>query len=345
MATIIDVAKRASVSLKTVSRVINGEGHVSDATRSAVMAAIEALGYVPSNAARSMRSQRSRLIGIITGAISHAQPTGSVGLPDIFVVKGAQAELERQGIIPLIADTGSDPTRTARIFRTLLEHRVDGIIYVAEYHQKVTLPVLIADTPLVLANCFDDAGHHAIVPDDEAGERALVEGLIVRGHRRIAMLTLPASVVAQPLRLSGYRAALAGAGIAFDPALVAVATGTDREREFSQLPSALAQVLALPEPPTALCCANDKMAMRVYALLAERGISIPGGISVVGFDDYRVICEQLQPSLSSASLAYEMIGAKAAEVILKMPRNNPPQGVVDRLIGPVVWRESVRALN
>ena len=344
MATIVDVAKRASVSLKTVSRVINGEGHVRDATRSAVQAAIDELGYVPSNAARSMRSQRSRLIGIVTGAISHSQPTGSVGLPDIFVVKGAQTVLERQGIIPLIADTGSDPVRTARIFRTLLEHRVDGIIYVAEYHQKVVLPSLAVDTPLVLANCFDDAGHYAIVPDDEAGERTLVEGLIARGHRRIGMLTLPEHVPAQPLRLNGYRSALDAADIAFDPALVEIGTSSDREHEFAPLEDALGRLLALPDPPTAICCANDKMAMRIFALLADRGISVPGDLSVVGFDDYRVISEQLQPPLSSAGLAYEEIGARAAQVLLDLPRGRATPGIVERLAGPVVWRGSVQPL-
>ncbi len=344
MATIIDVAKRAGVSLKTVSRVINGEGHVSEATRASVAAAIDALGYVPSNAARSMRSQRSRLIGIVTGAISHTQPTGSVGLPDIFVVKGAQAELERQGIIPLIADTGSDEARTGRIFRTLLEHRVDGIIYIAEYHQRVALPALSGTTPLVLANCFDDAGHHAVVPDDEAGERGLVEGLIARGHRRIGLLTLPESVVAQPLRLEGYRKALAAAGVPFDQALVEIGTSSDRNSEFGPLTAALDRLLALPDRPTALCCANDKMAMRVFALLADRGIAVPSDLSVVGFDDFRVISEQLRPSLSSAGLAYEEIGARAAQVLLSMRADAAQPGIVERLAGPVVWRESVRSL-
>lgn len=343
MATIIDVARRAGVSLKTVSRVINGEANVRVETRDSVREAIDQLGYVPSNAARSMRSQRSRLIGIVTGAISQTRPSGSVGLPDIFVVQGAQAELARRGIIPLIADTGCRPDAVPEIFRTLLEHRVEGIIYVAEYHQKVALPAVAARTPIVLANCFDDAGHHAVVPDDEHGEFALVAGLVDRGHRRIALLTLPETVAAYPLRLAGYRAALQSSGIPLDPALVRVATSADREHELDGLGDILDDLFNRAEPPTALCCANDKMAMRVYSLLSERGLSVPQDVSVVGYDDYRVISEQLRPSLSSVSLAYEEIGVRAARALLDAIRGHPPTTRIERVQGPIAWRGSVRS--
>lgn len=111
------------------------------------------------------------------------------------------------------------------------------------------------------------------------------------------------------------------------------------------LPDALNRLLKLPQRPTAICCANDKMAMRVYGLLADRGLSIPKDISVVGYDDYRVISEQLRPSLSSASLAYEQIGAAAALALLALASQPGSVPALQRVQGPIVWRDSVRSLS
>ena len=107
MATIYDVAALAKVSAKTVSRVLNGDAPVSRETREAIEAAIAELGFVPSNAARMMRSQRSGLIGLITGAISMSpEPTQPAGLPELFIVQGIQRALEPSGMTVMIADTG-----------------------------------------------------------------------------------------------------------------------------------------------------------------------------------------------------------------------------------------------
>ncbi len=206
------------------------------------------------------------------------------------------------------------------------------------------MPGIAVRTPIVLANCFDEQGHHAVVPDDEYGEFALVAGLLARDHRRIALLTLPETVSAHPLRLAGYKTALQGAGIPLNPALVRVATSADREDELDGLGDILDGIFDRAEPPTALCCANDKMAMRVYSLLSERGLSVPDDVSVVGYDDYRVISEQLRPSLTSVSLAYEEIGVRAALALLDAIRGHPPTTGIERVRGSIAWRGSVRSL-
>ncbi|MEY4696535.1 MAG: hypothetical protein RIT14_963, partial [Pseudomonadota bacterium] len=165
MSTIYDVARRAGVSPKTVSRVLNGDGPVGDKTREAVEAAMQALGYVRSNAARMMRAQKSGIIGLITGAIStRNQSTLQQGLPDLFIVQGIQRALEPSGMTLMIADTGGRKERVPKLIDTFLSHRVEGLIYVAEYHQDVTLPKLAEDTPLVLANGFDSHGTPAVLP-------------------------------------------------------------------------------------------------------------------------------------------------------------------------------------
>lgn len=346
MATIYDVAKAAGVSPKTVSRVLNGDAPVNARTRDAVNAAMAELDYVPSKAARSMRSRKSGLVGLITGAISMApgrdEPSG---LPDIFIVQGAQRVFAENGKTLMIADTGGDAGRVPELVQTFLEHRVEGLIYVAEFHQKVHLPRSLAGRAVVLANCYDGAGTPAVVPEDEGDQYEVVKGLVARGHRRIGFLTLPAGYTAQELRLKGYRRALEEAGIGYDERLVAVGAQADAAHEYDLLPQALDTVLSGGEHPTALCCANDKMAMRVYALLRGRGLDIPGDVSVVGYDDYRIITEHMHPALTSVDLPYGAMGARAAERLLRLlsgAEQPKAEAAVQRVSGPVAWRDSVR---
>lgn len=346
MATIYDVARLAGVSPKTVSRVLNGDAPVKEKTRDAVTAAMTTLSYVPSSAARSMRSQKSGLVGMITGAISMSpMALEAAGLPDIYIVQGAQRVFAENGKTLLISDTGGKAENIPALVQTFLEHRVEGLIYVAEYHQEISLPGDVRGTHLVLANCFDAVGTPAILPDDEGGQFELVEGLIKKGHRRIGFLTLPERQAARPLRTAGYRRALTQNGIAYDEDLVVAGALSDAQHEYDLLWDALDRLLRLKDGPTVICCANDKMTMRVYTLLRERGISIPNDISVAGYDDYRIITQQLHPTLTSVDLSYGAIGARAAEKLLRLisgttKPNEPSRELVS---GPVAWRESVMA--
>ncbi|MCO0638161.1 LacI family transcriptional regulator, partial [Lutimaribacter sp. EGI FJ00014] len=199
-------------------------------------AAIRELGYVPSKAARMMRSNKSGLIGLITGAISNSpEPAEPRGLPDLLIVQGIQKVIADSGKTLMIADTGGLPDRVSHLVQTFLEHRAEGLIYVADYHQQVTLPPLPGGCPLVLANCFDSTGHPAIVPDDRAGQRDIVRKLIESGHRRIGFLTLDRTMVATGLRYQGYRDALAECGILYDDQLVAMAVEIGSESDNTLL--------------------------------------------------------------------------------------------------------------
>ena len=345
MATIYDVAREAGVSPKTVSRVLNGDAPVNAQTREAVEATIARLAYVPSNAARTMRSQKSGLIGMITGAISMSpSPSEPVGLPDIYIVQSVQRVVAETGRTLLISDTGGRPERVPALLQTFLQHRVEGLVYIADYHREVHLPGGLRNTPIVLVNCFDNAGTPAIVPDDEGGQHALVSGLIARGLCRIGYLTLPEAHVARGLRIAGYRRALAEAGIAYDPDLVVTAALADPVHEFDYLWDALDRLLSLTPRPDVICCANDKMAMRVATLLRERGLRVPEDIALAGYDDYRIICEHMHPALTSVELPYTAMGLRAAEKLLRLVDGAPkPNEAVRELVsGPVVWRNSVR---
>ena len=344
MATIYDVAKAAGVSAKTVSRVLNSDGPVGRETREAVEAAMSALGYVPSNAARMMRSQKSGLIGLITGAISTAKEliTRPAGLPDLFILQGIQQVISQSGMTLMIADTDGRPDRVAPLISTFLQHRVEGLIYIAEYHQRVELPRLPLGTPMVLANCFDDIDTPSILPDDERGQHDLVARIAAAGHRRIAYLTLRSGISATTLRLQGYRAALVAAGIAYDPALVQDCGLEENEGETQLLWDAIDRMLRLPDPPTAFCCGNDKMALKVYGILRSRGLKLPEEISVAGYDNYRVIAETLYPPLTTVELPYAAMGVRTAQRLLAMISGESRQEKGPTLVsGPVYWRGSV----
>lgn len=344
MATIYDVAAYAGVSPKTVSRVINGDAPVSDKTRSKVETAIAALGYIPSSAARIMRSHRSGLVGLITGAISRTgENTGGHGIPDMFLIKGIQQQIRAQGKILMIADIDNKPGQPGQmepLIRTFMEHRAEGILYVAGFHQEVLLQEVPNRCPMVLVNCFDSAGTPAVLPDDEAGQYGLVRRIIQSGHKRIAYVTLQPGVEATRLRLAGYRRALADADIVFDPDLVQ--TGyPDFSNDSGSLISAILKLLSLPLPPTVICCGNDEMAVRVYGILRTRGVRVPEQVSVAGYDNHSAIAETLFPPLTSTELPYLRMGAMAADLLFRHIEH--PAGAVRpvKVVGETIWRQSV----
>jgi ribose operon repressor, lacI family len=344
MATIYDVAAYAGVSPKTVSRVINGDAPVSDKTRSKVETAIAALGYIPSSAARIMRSHRSGLVGLITGAISRTgENTGGHGIPDMFLIKGIQQQIRAQGKILMIADIDNKPGQPGQmepLIRTFMEHRAEGILYVAGFHQEVLLPEVPNRCPMVLVNCFDLAGTPSVLPDDEAGQYGLVRRIIQSGHKRIAYVTLQPGVEATRLRLAGYRRALADADIVFDPDLVQ--TGyPDFSNDSGSLISAILKLLSLTLPPTVICCGNDEMAVRVYGILRTRGVRVPEQVSVAGYDNHSAIAETLFPPLTSTELPYLRMGAMAADLLFQYIEH--PTGSVQsvKVVGETIWRQSV----
>jgi len=347
LATIYDVAKLASVAPKTVARALNGDGPVKKETRERIAEAVRIVGYVPSQAARSMRSNKSGLVGLITGAISGTPDDfASMGLPDIYIVQGVQRALTESDLTLLISDTGGRLDRAPALLRTFQEHRVEGLIYVAPHHQKVALPDTLGALPVVLVNCFDDAGTAAVVPDDEAGQYTLVAKLIAFGHRRIAYLTLKQDMVAHKLRLTGYKRALRAAGIAYDPALVTLGEG-EGERETSVLADGIGHLFALKHRPSVLCCGNDRLALKVYGMLRSRGCRVPDDVGVAGYDDHQMISKTLFPPLTTAELPYAAMGARAAEVLLGLIKGNKRESasLAIKVGGAVKWRQSVLSLE
>jgi LacI family transcriptional regulator len=129
--------------------------------------------------------------------------TRPAGLPDLFILQGIKQVISQSGMTLMIADTDGWPDRVAPLIQTFLQHHVEGLIHIADYHRRVALPKPPQGTPMVLANCFDTAGTLSILPDDERGQHALTARILAAGHQRIVTLTLRATVVATPLRIAG----------------------------------------------------------------------------------------------------------------------------------------------
>ncbi len=340
MATIHDVARLAKVSIKTVSRVLNGEDTVRPSTRSIVEQAIRELEYTPHVGARSMRSKRSGLVAMITGEISSADWVPyKGGLTAIPIIHGAQQTFRTAGKTLLIAATHGDPDDVAELFRTFHAHRVEGLVFSTGYHREVAFGFDFP-FPTVLVNCFDRTGTPAIVPDDELAQRKVVEDMVRAGHRSIGMIGLPAAIVAGRLRRKAFLEVATDAGLPKSAVHFAEGSRIDGERETSVLTSAISEILEASNPPTALCFGNDLMAMRAIQEFDRMGLKIGRDIAVWGYDNDLAICESVLPRLSTVSLPYYEMGVAAADMLMSVIGSGPAPASRTRICGELVVRES-----
>ncbi|MDR3211151.1 MAG: LacI family DNA-binding transcriptional regulator [Planctomycetota bacterium] len=330
-----DVAKVAGVSFKTVSRVLNNDKAVSEELRTRVAAAIRTTGYVPNAGARAMRSGKSGVVGFLSDVIATT--------PYSFeIVHGVQDALAECGLSMLMGNTGGNPEQEARQVNLFLQSRVDGIIFASMFHKEVELPEIPPGIATVTVNCFDRAGAlSAVVPDDEQIGRTAAEYLIGKGHRRIAYLTLTKNIIATKLRTCGFMQAVKAAGL--PAAGVSVRPSrriTSKGDEISLAGKMICELFDAPGEPTAILAANDPEAMPIMASLRRLGLSIPGDVSVLGIDDYRLICERMDPPLTSIGLPYYEMGRRAVELLLQ-PEEPGRDVRIERIPGPLVERESV----
>lgn len=302
-----DVARRAGVSQTTVSFVINDVpwANIPDETRQRIWDAVKELGWRPNAMARALSQQRSHTIGFISDEIATSSHAGAI-------IQGAQDAAWANEKMLLVINTGGDQRLEQRAVEMMLERQVESLIYATMYHHPVVLPFNERDVPLVLLDCFvGDRSIPSVVPDEVQGGYIAVAALIARGHRRIGFINNIDPIPATSGRLEGYRQALTAAGIPFDPALVRVdmSTGAGGRR-------CAAELLALPERPTALFCFNDVMALGVYDAIKTQGLRIPEDIAVVGFDNLAVIAEHLHPTLSTVKLPHYEMGEWAVHYLL-----------------------------
>ncbi|WP_181421947.1 LacI family DNA-binding transcriptional regulator [Halomonas sp. LBP4] len=317
MVSIKDVARLAGTSFKTVSRVINDDPAVREETRGKVLKAIGELGYRPNSAARTMRSQRSGVIGFISDRVTTQPHAGDI-------LRGAQQVADAHDKVLMVVNIDRDAgfCHRQRALDMLLERRVEGLLYACDYHREVELPREMGMVPSVLANGFAPGGKvPTFLPDEQRAAREATRLLLDQGHRRIAYLGLNPRLAAAALRLAGYRQVLEEAGIGVDEALIQPAlVGAPDGDERSTVEGAIDALLASSPRPTAILCGQDSTAMQLYLALACRGLCVGRDLAVASFDDQRPISTFLTPGLTTMRLPHLEMGQQAMHCLLAGPQ-------------------------
>jgi LacI family transcriptional regulator len=327
-ATIHDVAARAGVSVATVSRVLNGKELVREETSRHVRAAAKSLRYVPNVAARSLSIRRSQTIGIV--------------LPDVHgeffseVIRGIDLAARAEGYHILVSGSHSDPAQMLDVVETM-RGRVDGLVVMAPDVTLAPLDDLRGRVPVVLLNSAAANGD-AITIDNYGGARAMMRHLHGLGHTRIAFVRGPQHNADARERLRGFRHAMRGMAA---PSLRALESAGDFTEESGF--AAGRRMAGSTPPPTAVFAANDSMAVGVLASLAAAGVSVPGEMSVVGFDDIP-IARYVSPALTTMRVDIAEMGRCAFALLLEAIGNpvvHAPRH--DRIATTLVVRKSCGA--
>jgi LacI family transcriptional regulator len=297
--TMSDVARAAGVSTATVSRVLNGHYGVSDRTVRHVRETIAELGYESSLVATSLRRGRTHVLGLVTHRFESYTAE---------VLKGVMSALQGSGY-DLIIYANSDVYGTdshgweQRHLNRLSGTLTDGCILVTPWS------AVRSDTPVVAIDPVLESTIPSVTADNLTGATAAVEYLIGLGHRRIGFVAGRSSLAAASAREEGYRRALAGAGIAVDPSLI----GRGDFHPETAVPLARA-LLDSPDRPTAIFAASDGMALKVLDVARERGLGVPGDLSIVGFDNVPESA-LAHPALTTVDQSMYQLGREAARLL------------------------------
>lgn len=299
-----DVAKKAGVSISTVSRVINQSKPVRPKTRDRVMDAIDELAYRPNAIARSLKVKHTQSIGIMVPDIANQY------YPE--VVRGVEDVANMYDYTILLCNTDMDYDKELRYFTELEEKQVDGLIVMGNLISD-TLAQKIKESgiPVVLVGTSHEE-MPSVTINNVMAARDAVNYLIQNGHLRIGMITgKMKDPVMGKARLEGYRTALDGAGIEWQQELV-----VEGGYRFKSGYEGAVQLLMLNDKPTAIFVSSDEMAIGAMRAILEKGLRIPEDIAIIGFDNIDM-AEKVYPSLTTiAQPMYEM-GAIGTRLLTK----------------------------
>jgi len=302
--TIHDVAEAAGVSIATVSRVLNNKDHpVGVETRQRILWTADQLGYRPNQAARSLRTDRSATVGVVVDDI--------MGPFVNKIIRGIQDRLRQEGYLCVVVSADWDPAAERAAIHDLLSRSVDGIIFSETWHTTAVDFLDLATKPYVFVHRqFAAPGQYSTIPDERYGAHLAVRHLLDLGHRCIGYINGPVQYYASALRLEGYCAELALAGIDYDPGLVECGDWT-LESGYA----AMQRLWSKRPQLTALFAGNDLMAAGAVYALQDAGIEVPREVAVVGYDD-REISRTVRPRLSTVTLPCYEMGQAAAQMLL-----------------------------
>jgi LacI family transcriptional regulator, repressor for deo operon, udp, cdd, tsx, nupC, and nupG len=311
----VDVARVAGVSQKSVSNVLGGYAEVSPELRAKVERAVALLGYVPNSAARTLRTGR-------TGVIALAVPNLSAPYFAELASHLTDAAAER-GFTILIDETHGEEDREALIARGLRHHVIDGLIMSPLAMDPASIAAAARSVPMVLLGERElpaSVDHVAI--DNVTAAREATEHLLELGRRRIATVGAPLDDATSTgsLRLRGYQAAMIDAGLS-DEGLVVRTRRLQRHHGVE----AAEQLLAAPRPPDAVFCFSDMLAIGVMHALRMHGLRVPDDVAVVGFDDVSEAA-YANPTLTSVHLDRRRIARAALDILVGRLDGSRAQG-------------------
>lgn len=329
MATIIDVSRKAGVSTATVSRALNHPDMVDEKTRDLVRIASEALGYRPNRIARDLARRSSQTIGVVVN--NFASPYYGLmldGVDEALVASGWN----------VIAETSRESAAgELRAIRSLTDRQCDAIIVHANSLDDEALAELLCKTPkLVLMNrLLEPFGDRCVHLDNDLGGRIAARHLIARGHADIAVMAGPETFHEVRARLDGFAEAMREAGLALPVSRIVRA---DFSLEGGK--RALAELMERDGTITAVFAHNDEMAVGAIEAAREMGLSVPGDLSVIGFDDM-AIAGLTRPALTTIGQPLRAIGAACGQLAQALSRGADTSKIGRVFDAALIERETV----
>lgn len=338
IATIKDVAKRAGVSISTVSLVLNGSSAIKYETRLKVMDAVAALDYRPNQSARSLVTKQNKVIGVVKATdVTREKAYSFDGVVDTYVsemLRGIGAEIEKIGYSMLI-DWCFGYGSSTELPPMVDKNKVDGVLFVGGFvSDELVCKIKEKGVPAVLVGTRSTELDY-VDTNPELGIEMAVNYLVQNGHKEIAFVNGSLKVQSTARKMKGYKKALKKHGISFQESLIENADFTGRGGY-----EGIMRIMGRGHHPTAVIGATDCIALGILRFFHERGVYCPKEISVIGFED-SVLSEYAVPALSSINISKERLGMEATLALLNRIQN-PRAKKVRIVIDPsLVERESV----
>ena len=336
MATIKDIAEKSGYSIATVSRVLNNQRNVDKKIQDEIFACAKELDYKPNVLGQLLRTKNSRLVlcmipntasGMLFEAFAHMQR--------VLHAQGYQLLLSP--VEPADYNRDSDPQMLSLIESGI----IGGIVFGHSFLKSSELSQLNQQHPLVQMQEYDDTVKTTVVAIDytEAAQDAM-RYLIQSGHRRIGTISFLPHILSSRKKLLGCRLALEEVGMELDPELV---RNVNYEEDES-LSATLQSLMALENPPTALFCFSDNIAVRCIRMLTERGVRVPEDCSVLGFDNSDV-AELSVPALTTVGVeSFQLLGRRTIEALLQQIETGEKNNEKIMIPHKLILRNSVRKL-
>lgn len=330
-AKLIDIARESGFSIATVSRVLNDSPYpVSASARQKILETAQTLGYHPNLVARSLRTDQTNTVGILVDdLLSPFTPP---------VVRGIQDQLKENNFFSLIVNSDWDLKQEQAGIESLLSRPVDGIIFVEYSHLTSNEAFAKSNKPGVFVHrLFGTPIKNSVVPDDIYGAGLAVEHLVRLGHRSIAYISGLENWHNSKERLEGYKKSLARHGI---PLVKEWIQPGDWEVEGGY--RAAQSLLQLSDRPTAIFAANDLMALGAIYAIQDAGLSVPGDIAVVGYDN-REFTWIVRPNITTVVMPVYEMGRIAAKILLEQIMDGAAEHEEVKVKGELIVRDTCGA--